>query len=211
VKTFERILFLIAFLFTDVYTTRHIYLRWLAPTTSVLDEFRSETETAITSAEELRQLLKKYRPSREAVRQLEQRNVGKPPDQWRFEDQEPFKTEASLRAAIEEWEAKQREIFEMRVYWTFGLIAAVAGLIVHERSSKWLGLALIITGFAEMIWWCSPAWFSQATAETDRLLNNKLILSIVTFVILIISARALGLIRDTNANHAKTSAELTMV
>lgn len=199
-RTFERILFLIAFLFIDVFTTRHIYLRWLAPTTSVLDEFRTETERAITSAEELQQLLTKYRPSRQAVRQLEQQNVGKPPDQWRFEDQEPFKTEASLRAAIEEWEARQREIFEMRVYWMFGLLAAVVGLIVHEKSSKWLGLALLITGFSEMIWWCSPAWLSRATAETTRLLNHKLVLSIVTFAILISGARILGLIKDTETH-----------
>lgn len=189
-------MFLIAFLFIDVYTTRHIYLRWLAPTTSLLDEFRTETESAISSAEELRLLLEKYRPSREAVRRIELQNVGKPSHEWRFEDQEPFKTEASLRSAIEEWEAKQREIFEMRFYWIVGLIAGVVGLAIHQKKSKWLGLAFILTCFAEMIWWCSPSWFSRATAETDRLLNNKLVLSVATFIVLIVGARVLGLIRD---------------
>ena len=198
-KTFERILFLVAFLFIDVYTTRHIYQRWLAPETSVLDEFRTPTESAISSAAELQQLLAKYRPALAAVRQLERQNAGKSSSDWRFEDQEPFKTEASLRAAIEEWEAKQREIFEMRVYWTFGLIAATIGFIVHRKKSRWLGLALLITGFAEMIWWCSPTWFSRATTETARLLNNKLVLSVATFVLLVVGARLLGLIRDDDA------------
>jgi hypothetical protein len=204
VKTFERILFLIAFLFIDVYTTRHIYQRWLAPSTSALDQFKTETEAAITSASELKELLTKYRPAREAVRQLERQNAGKPPDQWRFDDQEPFKSEASLRTAIEEWEARQREISEMRIYWVFGFIAGTVGLLVHQRSSKWLGLALIVTGFAEMTWWCSPTWFSSTTAETERLLNNKLILSIATFAIMLIGARLLGLIRDDDADHVFT-------
>lgn len=203
-KTFERVLFLVAFLFIDIYTARHIYQLWLAPRTSVLDEFKTETEIVLDSASELRQLLAKYRPAREAVQKLERQNVGKPPDQWRFEEQEPFKTEATLRQAIEEWEAKQRELFQTRVYWTFGLIALIAGVIVHKKASHWLGLALMITGFAEMIWWCSPT-FTQATAETERLLGNKLVLSITTMALLLLGSRFLGLLTNSEGEKKQTS------
>jgi len=196
VKTFERVLFLIGFLFIDVYTTRHIYHLWLAPTSSVLDEFKGEAQGAIDSATELQDLLKRYRPVRETVRKLEDQNRGKSPDTWRFEDQEPFKSEATLRRAIEEWEQKQNDLFEMEVYWSFGLLGVVLGLLVHRKASRWLGLALLIAGFAEMIWWCSPAWFSQATAETQRLLGYKLTLSLTTMLLFMGAARVLGLLRN---------------
>ncbi len=201
-KTFERILFLAGFLLLDVYTTRHIYNLWLAPKSSVLDEFKGEAESAITSATDLRELLAKYRPARQAVRKIEEQNYGKPPDQWRFEGQEPFKTEATLRQAIEEWEEKQRDLFETRVYWAFGFIGAIAGLIVHQKGSRWLGLAFLMTGFSEMIWWCSPAWFSRSTAETDRLLGNKLVLSLATIVFLMATARVLRLLTDDGSQPA---------
>ena len=204
-KTFQHVLFLIAFLFIDIYTTRHIYQRWLAPKASVLDEFRTETETVIDSASELQQLLARYRPAREAVRQLERQNLGRSPDEWQFENQEPFKTEATLRNAIEQWEGKQRELFETRIYWTFGLIATVLGLIIHRKASHWLGLALMITGFAEMIWWCSPSWISQASAETERLLTNKLVLSVATLLLLLLVARLLGLLVDNSGTMQKAA------
>jgi len=196
VKTFERVLFLIGFLFIDIYTTRHIYHLWLAPTSSVLDEFRGPTENAIETANQLADLLKKYRPAREGVRKLEDQNRGKSPETWRFEDQEPFKSETTLRQAIEEWERKQNDLFEMKVYWAFGLLGVVLGFVIHRRASRWLGLALLVTGFAEMIWWCSPAWFSQPTAETQRLLANKLVLSVATMVVFMVVARLLGLLRN---------------
>jgi len=196
VKTFERVLFLVGFLLITVYTTRHVYQLWIAPRTSVLDEFKGEAENSIQSASQLRELLAKYRPAREVVHKLEQQNLGKSPDAWRFEDQEPFKTESTLRRAIEEWEEKQRALIEMRAYWMFGLIAATLGVLVHRKASRWLGLALAVTGVSEMIWWCSPAWFSQETAETTRLLGNKLILSSVTLLLLVVGARLLGLLAN---------------
>lgn len=189
-------LFLIGFLFIDIYTTRHIYHLWLAPTASVLDEFRGETQGAIESATELQDLMKRYRPVREAAGKLEDQNRGKDPDTWRFEQQEPFRSEATLRRAIEEWEQKQNDLFEMKVYWSLGLLGAVLGLIIYRKASRWLGLALLITGFAEMIWWCSPEWFSQATAETQRLLGYKLTLSLTTMLLFVGTARLLGLLRN---------------
>lgn len=198
-KTFERVLFLAGFLFIDVYTTRHIYQLWLAPTSSVLDEFRPEVEASITSAKDLHDLLAKYRPVYQSVRKLEEQNRGRPSEEWRFEDQAPFKSEATLRQAIEEWEQKQRDLFETRIYWVLGLITALVGFGVRVKASRWLGLALLITGFSEMIWWCSPAWFSRTTAETDRLLAHKLVLSVVTILFLVVVGRVLGLLRNEDS------------
>jgi hypothetical protein len=195
-KTFERVLFLAGFLLLDVFTTRHIYHLWLVPRSSVLDQFTNETEGAIASATSIDALVARYRPIHAAVQKLEQQNRGKAPEQWRFEDQEPFKTETALRQAIQDWEDKQREMFEMRVYWALGLLAAAIGFVVYTKFSQWLGIALLGTGFSEMIFWCSPTWFSRATAETDRLLVNKLSLSVATFVLFMLVVRFLGLLRN---------------
>jgi len=93
----------------------------------------------------------------------------------------------------------------MRVYWAFGLIAAILGLVVYRKASRWLGLALLITGFAEMIYWCSPARFSQTTAETQRLLGNKLVLSLTTMLFFMGVARFLGLLANDDGNPAETA------
>lgn len=195
-KTFERVLFLAAFLLIDIYTTRHIYQLWLAPTSSVLDEFRPQVEASISSATNLQELVAKYRPAREAVDKLRQSNRGRSPEEWQFEQQEPYKTESTLRNAIEEWEAKEHELFETRVYWSLGLLSATFGFFIHRKVSRWLGLALLVTGFSEMVWWCSPSWFTRVTAETERLLANKLALAVVTMLLLVGGARLLGLIAD---------------
>lgn len=79
------------------------------------------------------------------AQEVEDQNRGRSPNEWRFEQQEPFKTEAELRQAIEEWEQKERELFEMRVYWAFGAFAALLGLVIHRRASRWLGLAFLLT------------------------------------------------------------------
>ena len=202
-KTFERVLFLVAFLLITVYTTRHIYHLWLAPKTSVMDEFKEEVEGTISSATDIQELLVRYRPARQAVRAIEKQNQGKPPEEWRFEEQEPFKTEATLRQAIDEWEEKQRELFQMRVYWAFGLVTAMLGMLVHRKLSRWLGLAWLVTGFSELIWWCSPPWIHRYTIESDRLLENKLILAVVTALLLLGTARVLGLLGDAPANRAE--------
>lgn len=196
VKTFERVLFLAAFLLIDIYTTRHIYQLWLAPTSSVLDEFREPIEASISSTTDLQQLVAKYRPARQAVDNLERSNRGRSPEEWQFEQQEPYKSESTLRRAIEEWEAREHELFETRVYWSLGLLSATLGFFIHRKLSRWLGLALLVTGFSEMVWWCSPSWFTRVTAETERLLANKLVLAAVTMLLLVAGARLLGLIAD---------------
>jgi hypothetical protein len=112
----------------------------------------------------------------------------------------------ALRQAIEEWEQRQHDLFEMRVYWSFGLFGVFLGLIIHRKGSQWLGLAFMITGFAEMIWWCSPAWFSQTTAETQRLLANKLALSLTTILLFMGGARLLGLLKNDRSTESSPSA-----
>ncbi|MFA6958121.1 MAG: hypothetical protein WC538_19815 [Thermoanaerobaculia bacterium] len=195
-KTFERVLFLVAFLFIDIYVTGHIYHLWLEPKSSVMDEFKDEAEGAISSATDIQQLLSRYRPIHEAVKAAEKQNAGKPPEEWRFEEEEPFKSEATLRQGIQEWEERRKELFETRVYWCFGLITALVGLALHAKVSRWLGLAFLATGFSELIWWCSPSWISRATAESDRLLANKLALAAATAVLLVAVARALGILKN---------------
>jgi hypothetical protein len=168
-----------------------------------MDEFKEEVEGAISSATDVDDLLARYRPAFQAVQAVEKKNQGKPPEEWRFTEEEPFKSEATLRQAIEEWEEKQRQLFQMRVYWTFGFATALLGLVVHKNMSHWLGLAWLITGFSEMIWWCSPPWIYRVTTESDRLLSNKLILSVLTTVLIVAAARFLGLLKNSPLGNSQ--------
>lgn len=50
-------------------------------------------------------------------------------------------------------------------------------------------MALIISGFVEMIWWTSPTvGFWGSPVEFDRLLNNKLWFTAITIVLLIVAS-----------------------
>jgi hypothetical protein len=56
-----------------------------------------------------------------------------------------------------------------------GLGLFSVGALVYLKS-PWLGLALVVPGVAEMIWWTSPNFrFMGTMPEFERLLNNKLI------------------------------------
>jgi hypothetical protein len=50
--------------------------------------------------------------------------------------------------------------------------------------SRWLGFTLLIAAFIEFIYWTSPTFLGANTREFDRLLGNKLALSVLSLVLL---------------------------
>jgi hypothetical protein len=185
-KGLQTTLFVIAFVVIGTQSFRHVYVKWIEPRSSVLDAYRSTVDTAIASAGSLEELTAIYARAHDLVKQYESK-AGNPeiPRHERAET-EPYASEMRLQAEIENWEAQTRSIFQLRFFWSLGVLSVCLGIWCHTRWNAWLGMAAIISGFSEMAYWTSPLSRSfGAMPEFERLLSNKLVLSLITWGILV--------------------------
>ncbi|HEY6350269.1 MAG TPA: hypothetical protein VI636_12750 [Candidatus Angelobacter sp.] len=183
----EKTVVVLAFLALISQTIRHAYMLWFEPRGSVLDKFDKPVKKDIAAATSLDELARRYEVVRKQADEAKQGrpNTEPPPTYAEKQEMEPFLSENELRMAIQDWERKAEEIHEIRFYWTIGLVLLVLGVVIYKRLNPWVGLTLIIAALCEFIYWCSPTFFG-GTREFDRLLWNKLILSLVSLVLLLV-------------------------
>lgn len=194
-------LFILGLMLLGTQTFRHIYVKWIQPTGSVLDAYRTETEDEIVASKDLDDLVAVYDEAHKKVEAHEKTNDTSELPPWQRWEEEPYKSKHEAEQAIEQWEAQSRSIFELRFYWLVGLASIMLGIIAYKRVNRWLGMVGIITGFVEMIVWTSPLWRAWGPQGAfDRLLNEKLILSLLAVALLItlwlVHVRRGGLARD---------------
>jgi hypothetical protein len=194
------ILFLLATLILTTQAARHTYVRFIEPRSSVLDTFEdTDTKNLIVGAKTLSEIIEEYEPARKKVDKLEKEIklelTTKTRDEYlmyemkRKEDhRQIYDREAELKKAIQEWERRSKEILELRVFWFCGLVFFLAGSKILKKGKGWLGMAFLIPGVVEMIWWTSPSLrLGGSPMEFDRLLNNKLGFTVATLAILIVA------------------------
>ncbi len=190
--------FLLAVLVLTTQFARHIYVRYIEPRGSVLDRFeQTETQKAIKGAASLDELVSRYDAAKKRVDELDNqrkkveanksrddRDVLR--DKFGEEHKEDYKRESDLKEAIQEWEKRSKEIYELRVFWLFGIVFLLGGAFLLVKGRDWLGMAFIIPGIIEMIWWTSPSFrFAGSPIEFERLLMNKLVFTVITLVLVI--------------------------
>jgi hypothetical protein len=180
-KPLLKTLAIIAFVSLIVQTVRHAYMLWFEPRGSMLDKYDQPVKSEIASAVSLDQLLHRYDPVRKQVDELAKTSSSPAYEQTQ---KEPFKTEQTLRQAIIEWEEKSKEVRAIRFYCLVAAVLFVLGLFAYKKLNPWMGITLLIASFAEFIYWTSPT-FIGPTREFDRLLANKLVLSVVSLVLLV--------------------------
>lgn len=196
-KGLQTTCFILAVSILSVQSVRHFYVRFFETTASVLDKYdEEEIEKEIEEAELLDQLVAKYDPAKKRKDELEalmEEEAKKKPEKEReafrneFQEDhiEDYRRAWILKSAILDWESKSKEIRELRIFWAFGFGLFVVGCIVYLWSS-WLGMAILLPGATEMIWWTSPDLnLSGTVQEFERLLNNKLIFTIITIILLV--------------------------
>lgn len=197
-KALKIAVFVLAMLILTTQAVRHIYVRFIEPRTSVFDKYdQTETQKAIKSADSLGDLLTRYDQARKQSehldKQLKSMEQNKTRDEievirerFQYEHKQEYKRESDLKGAIHDWEEKSKEILELRVFWAFGFAMLFVGALMQIRRAGWLGISLIISGLIEMIWWTCPSFrFAGSPMEFDRLLNNKLIFTLITLAILV--------------------------
>ncbi len=199
-KKLKITLLILALLTLTIQAARHVYVRYLEPRTSVLDTYEeTDAKKIVQSATSLSDLLNEYEPARKRVDQLEeekkQEMANKTRDEyfmfskkWDEDHKEEYEREQELKRAIRDWEEKSEKIRELRIFWIFGIVLFLVGSFLLIKGLEWLGMAFVISGAVEMIWWTSPSFtFAGSPLEFNRLLVNKLILTIATLVLLIVA------------------------
>jgi hypothetical protein len=178
-KTTERVLAILAALILITQTVRHGYVHWIESRASVLNRYDRPLHGRIAGAASLDELLKLYDPVRQEADRAKEANP-------EAEDltTEPFRSQDQLRQAIQEWETKAKAVRALWFYWLVGLLSLGLGAALYRRGSRWAGLTLEITAFAEFIYWTSPELFDGHVREFDRLLLFKLVLSVVSLALL---------------------------
>lgn len=179
-------MFVLLLIVLTTQTFRHVYVKWIEPTGSVLDEFRPPVEQDIAQTESLDALKAQYAQAYEARAAYEKSARLSEVDMARRTDQDVYQRERELREAIERVEAQDRTRFQLWFYWLFGVASVLLGLLAYAHVSRWVGCVGMITGFVEMAVWTSPLWRSWGPQNRfDELLVLKLALSIVSMVLLL--------------------------
>jgi hypothetical protein len=189
-NTVLKTLGIIALVVLTAQTIRHGYLLWFEPQGSALDKYDEPMKDEISAAASLTELVAKYDEVRRQVDQIkaERKSTVREEDApYRFEalDEEPFRSEVSLRRAIQDWEAKAKELHSLRFYWLVGFCVLLAGVAIFRWLNRWAGLALEIAAFSEFIYWTSPTFFGGGGQEFEKLLMNKLVFSLLSLALLI--------------------------
>lgn len=176
----QKTLFIIALLTLLTQTVRHLYVRWIEPTSSALDRYEPPVKEEIKRASSLDELVKQYDEARKKAPEAESKAAAPMTTFGQQSETEILKT------AIREWEARTKEIFELRFFYVCGLVLLLFGLLCYRQQYLWLGLTLITTGIAEMIWWTSPSFrWGGASGEFDKLLTNKITFSLISIILLL--------------------------
>jgi hypothetical protein len=197
-EALKKTMFILALITITSYTVRHLYLKWFEPHASVLDKYDKPITSEIKRSNSLEQLERLYSKAHDKVQRYEAMDSIKTMDPYKKRQLEQYINESELRMAINEWETKSREIYEVRFYWSIGLVLIIIGSALYKKINQWLGVATLIIGFAEMIYWTSPSFFSNRGTEYENLLNNKLSLSFVALGLLIVAAYLTGTLKTNS-------------
>lgn len=185
-RSLQATMFVLVMLVLSTQTFRHVYVKWIEPRGSVLDEFREPVEKDIDESRSLDELKARYAKAHAAQKTYE---AGKPLselDLARRTGREAYREEEELRQAIERVEGQNKETFQLWFYWLCGLVSAALGLAAYARLNPWIGMVGLITGFVEMAVWTSPLWRSRGPqGGFERLLTLKLALSAASMVLLL--------------------------
>jgi len=178
-------LFIISMVVVITQTVRHSYVRGFYNNHSVLDEFEDDVTLEIKSSVSLDSLLVQYEKSHNAVANFKKNKTEEVLRESFKELNELRSVESKYERAIRDWESKEEKTRELIVFWFAGFLIIVIGIFNYSKNYKWIGLSLILSGVIEMIWWSSPSITNQgANIEFYKLLNIKLIFSIITFIVL---------------------------
>jgi len=185
-RSLQATLFVLVMLVLSTQTFRHVYVKWIEPTGSVLDEFREPVDEDIAASNDLHELKAMYAKARADRQGYEKGRPLSEVDLARRTNREVYRSENELREAIVNVEGQNRSLFQLWFFWLCGLLSILLGLAAYRRVNPWIGMVGLITGFVEMAVWTSPLWRAHGPqGPFERLLTLKLTLSFVSMALLL--------------------------
>jgi hypothetical protein len=187
-RTFQVILAMIALVVVAAQTFRHVYVGWVEPRGSVLDQFREKADQDIAASKTIGELILLYDPAWKKVQEEDAKHADDTAESaYARRQNEPYKSEEKLRQAITQREDENKELREVHFFWLCGLTCVLIGFFAYGKLSRWLGLSVLVLGYSEMIWATCPSFRAFGSAlEFDCLLATKTICSIVTLILVLI-------------------------
>ena len=176
-------LFLIANVIFITQSARHVHQLMFGAQPSMLDEFNSETQRARAETR-TDALLSDYRMVEEEIRKLEKGKRHQEVQDIQQQHVELYGKRNALRTEISEREAKTRELRDVWLFSVVGIVLIVAGDGLFRRCVVWPGLALLVSGFSILEYWCSPTFFGGAVAEFRMLTLSKVALTLLGLFLL---------------------------
>jgi hypothetical protein len=168
-------------------TFRHAYVKWIEPTDSVLDQFKTGVDSDIATAKDISDLVDLYAAANTVVLEYEANPDNPVIEGYKQRTTPPYESRFKLREEIERRENQQKQVSELCFYWASGLISILIGLWAFRKINAWIGMSAVIVGFSEMLCWTSPLLHrTWAGNEFVTLLNYKLFLSACTWAFLIV-------------------------
>lgn len=192
-RIIKLLIFVLTMLAGTAQLARHVYVRWIEHRESVLHRYEQDVETRIRGAESLKSLehqyaieLKRARQEASAIAaQKRKKDPDYDPETAAYFDPKVQK----LEAAINDWERKSNEIREIWYFWFVGFLVLLVGAWAFRRGSEWPGVALYLLAFLEMIWWTSPSFVGGAEREFARLLDQKILFTVLALALLLAAWR----------------------
>lgn len=181
-------LFVLGMFLVLTQTIRHLYVLTNYDRPSVLDKYENEAiDIEIQNSVSLDSLVSQFDKAYHDVIEFEEGKTEEELKEVNKYRDEPYVTKSKYKEAIIDWEGKEEQIYEVLVFWFCGLFLILLGSFLTYKKFEWIGIALIITGIVEMIWWSSPNLSALGShAEFLKFLTTKLILSGSTLVLLLI-------------------------
>jgi uncharacterized membrane protein len=177
-------------LFSCVLSTqaiRHVHVYTIGYEESML----APVETFYNVTEEVRmeestdELLAEYETIKKELEQLREADPAADQFTFRQENAELLARSEALASELRQREQIEREIRDIWIFSGAGMMLIVFGCVLYYRGSVWPGMALVTPGFLELTWWSAPSFtMGGAVSEYDTLLLNKIVWTIVAFVLL---------------------------
>jgi len=202
-----QITFLIIFgCFLSMQAIRHVHIyafgfeeSILAPASAFYDmkeEVRLEAST--------KELLDEYNAGYKEIQELRKANPNTELFAMRQAHAKLFARNDALASELRQRQAKSRELRDIWLFSGAGLVLIGLGSVLYVRGYEWTGMSLMVPGFLELVWWSAPSFtLGGAVREHDLLLFNKIILTIIAFVLLyslwLIAQRRRKKLEDTSA------------
>lgn len=184
-KILKRTFLIIFTLIITTQTFRHVYVKFIEPKVSVLDKYKNKTEKNIYLSKNIAELEILYKNVNNKVIKYEINN--KPINSYNMRTREPYKSKFEIKEAIQSAERINKMLFELRFYWMCGLIAIIIGLIIYIKINKYMGFSTLLIGLFEIATWTSPLFRGYGRQlGLERLLNEKLFFSVLSFLIMLV-------------------------